>query len=82
MKWQNIYLMGIWMKHKSVLLEESIDFLNIKEDGVYVDATLGFGGHSLEILKRIKKGFLFAFDQDKEAISYSTYLILVYLRCN
>ncbi len=59
------------MKHKSVLLEESVDFLNVKEDGVYVDATLGFGGHSLEILKRIKKGFLFAFDQDSEAISYS-----------
>ena len=59
------------MKHKSVLLEESIDFLNIKENGVYVDATLGFGGHSLEILKRIKKGFLFAFDQDSEAIEYS-----------
>ena len=58
-------------KHKSVLLEESIDFLNIKEDGVYVDATLGFGGHSLEILKRNKKGFLFAFDQDSEAIAYS-----------
>jgi len=58
-------------KHKSVLLEESIDFLNIKEDGVYVDATLGFGGHSLEILKRNKKGFLFAFDQDSEAILYS-----------
>ena len=60
------------MKHKSVLLNESIDFLNIKEDGVYVDATLGFGGHSLEILKRIKKGFLFAFDQDSEAILYSS----------
>ena len=60
------------MKHKSVLLEESVDFLNIKEDGVYVDATLGFGGHSLEILKRIKKGFLFAFDQDSEAIGYSS----------
>lgn len=59
------------MLHKSVLLEESIDFLNIKENGVYVDATLGFGGHSLEILKRIKKGFLFAFDQDSEAIAYS-----------
>ena len=72
MKFQNIYLMGIWMKHKSVLLTESIDFLNVKEDGVYVDATLGFGGHSLEILKRIKKGFLFAFDQDSEAIKYST----------
>ena len=59
------------MKHKSVLLKESIEFLNIKEDGVYVDATLGYGGHSLEILKRIKKGFLFAFDQDSEAIQYS-----------
>ena len=59
------------MLHKSVLLEESIDFLNVKEDGVYVDATLGFGGHSLEILKRNKKGFLFAFDQDSEAIAYS-----------
>ena len=71
MKYQNTYLMGIWMKHKSVLLEESINFLNIKENGVYVDATLGFGGHSLEILKRISKGFLFAFDQDSEAIKYS-----------
>ena len=60
------------MKHKSVLLKESIDFLNIKEDGVYVDATLGFGGHSLEILKRIDKGFLYAFDQDSEAILYSS----------
>ena len=60
------------MLHKSVLLEESIDFLNIKNGGVYVDATLGFGGHSLEILKRNNKGFLFAFDQDSEAIKYST----------
>ena len=60
------------MKHKSVLLKESIELLNIKEDGVYVDATLGFGGHSLEILKRNNKGFLFAFDQDSEAIKYST----------
>jgi len=59
-------------RHKSVLLKESIELLNIKEDGVYVDATLGFGGHSLEILKRISKGFLFAFDQDSEAISYSS----------
>ena len=56
------------MKHKSVLLKESINNLNIKVDVVYVDATLGFGGHSLEILKRINKGFLFAFDQDSEAI--------------
>jgi 16S rRNA (cytosine1402-N4)-methyltransferase len=57
--------------HVSVLLNESIDGLNIKEDGTYVDATLGYAGHSSEILKRIKKGFLFAIDQDKDAIKYS-----------
>ncbi|MFA5602882.1 MAG: 16S rRNA (cytosine(1402)-N(4))-methyltransferase RsmH [Bacilli bacterium] len=57
--------------HKSVLLDETIKYLNIQEDGIYVDATIGYGGHSTEILKRIKKGFLFAFDQDVEAISYS-----------
>ena len=56
--------------HKSVLLEESINSLNIKDDGVYVDATLGYGGHSGEILKRLKKGKLFAFDQDEYAIKY------------
>ena len=56
--------------HKSVLLEESINSLNIKEDGVYVDATLGYGGHSGEILKKLKKGKLFAFDQDNYAINY------------
>ena len=56
--------------HKSVLLEESINSLNIKEDGVYIDATLGYGGHSGEILKRLKKGKLFAFDQDEYAINY------------
>lgn len=57
--------------HVSVLLNESIENLNIKEDGIYVDCTLGFAGHSIEILKRIKKGKLFAFDQDGEAINYS-----------
>jgi len=72
MKYQKTYLMGILeMKHKSVLLNESIENLNIDSNGVYVDATLGFGGHSLEILKRLNKGFLFAFDQDSEAILYS-----------
>lgn len=59
------------MKHISVLLEESINGLNIKENGTYVDCTLGYGGHSSEILKRIKKGRLFAFDQDREAIDSS-----------
>ena len=54
--------------HVSVLLNESIEALNLKEDGVYVDCTLGYGGHSSNILKRIKRGCLYAFDQDKVAI--------------
>lgn len=58
--------------HISVLLNESIESLNIKEDGIYVDCTLGYAGHSSEILKRIKSGHLFAFDQDQEAINAST----------
>ncbi len=57
--------------HKSVLLEESIAGLQIKEDGIYVDATLGYGGHSSAILRRLKRGFLFAFDQDSDAILVS-----------
>lgn len=57
--------------HISVLLKESIDSLQIREDGVYVDCTLGYAGHSSEILKRIKRGHLFAFDQDQEAINAS-----------
>ena len=63
--------MGDLRMHKSVLLEESIENLNIKNGGVYVDATLGFGGHSSEILKRNKKGKLFCFDQDEYACNYS-----------
>ena len=59
-------------KHISVLLSESISSLNLKENSVIVDATLGYGGHSSYILDRIKKGFLFAFDQDSEAIRHST----------
>lgn len=57
--------------HISVLLKESIESLNIKEDGIYVDCTLGYAGHSSEILKRIKRGHLFAFDQDRNAIKAS-----------
>ena len=59
-------------KHISVLLEECINNLKLKEDSVIVDCTLGYGGHSSEILKRINKGFLFAFDQDNDAILSST----------
>ena len=57
--------------HYSVLKNELVEALSIKEDGIYVDATLGYAGDSKEILKRIKKGYLFAFDQDVEAIKYS-----------
>ena len=59
-------------KHISVLLEESISSLNLNESSIIVDCTLGYGGHSSNILARIKKGFLFAFDQDSEAIRHST----------
>ena len=55
------------MKHISVLLNETIDSLNIKEEGIYVDCTLGYAGHSSAILKRLKKGMLYAFDQDQDA---------------
>ena len=58
-------------KHISVLLNESISSLNLKENSVIVDATLGYGGHSSNILDRISKGYLFAFDQDSEAIRHS-----------
>lgn len=59
------------MKHISVLLEPTISSLNIKEDGIYVDCTLGYAGHSSAILKRLKKGMLYSFDQDEEARNYS-----------
>lgn len=55
-------------KHYSVLLEEAVEGLNIKEDGIYVDCTLGGAGHSLEILKKITTGKLYAFDQDNVAL--------------
>lgn len=59
--------------HISVLLNESIESLNIKGNGKYIDATLGYAGHSSEILRRLEKeGFLFAFDQDEEAVKFST----------
>ena len=55
-------------KHYSVLLNEAVEGLDIKEDGIYVDCTLGGAGHSLEILKRLKNGKLYAFDQDNVAL--------------
>lgn len=58
-------------KHKSVLLDEVIDNLNIKEDGIYVDGTLGGAGHSTEILKRLSNGTLIGIDRDMDAIRES-----------
>jgi 16S rRNA (cytosine1402-N4)-methyltransferase len=54
--------------HVPALLDESIRGLNIRSDGVYIDVTFGGGGHSIEILKRLKGGKLIAFDQDEDAI--------------
>lgn len=55
-------------QHISVLLNESLNYLNIKKDGIYIDCTLGGGGHSSEILKRLESGHLYSFDQDDYAI--------------
>ncbi len=59
-------------KHISVLLDETINSLNIKPDGIYVDGTAGGAGHSLEIAKRLKKGRLYALDQDPDAVAVAT----------
>ncbi len=59
------------MEHYSVLLNETIENLNIKEDGIYVDATLGLGGHSSKILEKLTTGHLYSFDEDEMAISYA-----------
>ena len=57
--------------HYSVMLKEAIENLNIKDDGIYVDTTVGYAGHSKEILMRLKRGFLFAFDADQNAINFA-----------
>ena len=54
--------------HYPVMLTESINNLDIKEDGIYVDGTIGLGGHSVKILEYIKKGFLIGFDRDSNSI--------------
>lgn len=58
--------------HKSVLLNEVIESLNIKADGYYVDGTLGGGGHALEVVKRLKSGKLIGIDRDSDAIKAAT----------
>ena len=59
-------------KHIPVMLNEVIDGLDIKENGIYVDCTIGGGGHSREILKRLKTGHLYGFDRDEKAIETCT----------
>ena len=58
--------------HYSVLKNELIESLNIVPDGMYIDCTIGYAGDAKEILKRIPNGFLYGFDQDERAVSYST----------
>ena len=63
---------GIRFEQKSVLLEETIEALNIKPNGIYVDGTLGGAGHSFEICKRLENGMLIGIDQDRDAIAAAT----------
>jgi len=63
------------MKHYSVMCNEIIDSLNIKSDGIYVDATLGYAGMSSKILEKLNTGLLIGIDQDKEAREYSDKLL-------
>ena len=56
-------------RHIPVMLMESLENLNIKNNGIYVDGTLGLGGHSEQILKKIDSGLLLGIDRDKDAIS-------------
>ena len=67
------------MNHYSVMLKQSIDALEIKPDGIYIDGTLGRGGHSREILKRLDKGHLYTFDLDSQAIEESKENLAEYL---
>ncbi|WP_033160984.1 16S rRNA (cytosine(1402)-N(4))-methyltransferase RsmH [[Mycoplasma] collis] len=59
------------MKHLPVMLNEVINELNIKKDGIYIDLTLGRAGHSKEILKKLENGWLYCFDKDLEATKES-----------
>ncbi|WP_424349730.1 16S rRNA (cytosine(1402)-N(4))-methyltransferase RsmH [Latilactobacillus sp. 5-91] len=58
-------------KHQSVLLKETVDALNVQPDGIYVDATLGGGGHSEYLLSQLTTGHLYSFDQDDHALESS-----------
>lgn len=63
---------GIVFRHKSVLLDEVLEQLNIREDGIYVDGTLGGAGHAGEVCKRLKGGTFIGIDQDADAIAVAS----------
>lgn len=64
-------MMSETFKHQSVLLKETVDALNVQPDGIYVDATLGGGGHSEYLLSQLTTGHLYSFDQDDHALASS-----------
>lgn len=59
------------MNHVSVLLHETVDSLNVKPNGIYVDGTLGRGGHAKELISKLTSGHLYAFDKDEQALQES-----------
>lgn len=65
-------------KHIPVMLNEVIDGLDIKENGIYVDCTVGGAGHSFQIVKKLKMGHLYAFDRDRDAIQKSEKVLSAY----
>ena len=66
-------------EHKSVLLKETVDSLNVKSEGIYVDGTLGGGGHAFEVCRHLgKKGRLIGIDQDEDAIRAAALRLKVY----
>lgn len=66
-------------RHIPIMLDEVIDGLNIKEDGIYVDGTIGGGGHSMEIVKKLKNGKLIGIDQDENALNKAREVLSDYL---
>lgn len=71
------------MYHESVLLKESVEYLSVKKDGLYVDATFGAGGHSRLIAENLKTGHVYGFDQDLDAINnFSGHSNITLIRSN
>ncbi len=68
------------LKHETVLKNEAIEYLNVQPNGIYVDGTLGGGGHAYQIVSRLDQGFLYAFDQDEYAISRAQDVLKVFDR--